>query len=89
MKWLTLSVSLALRAVVNPPLARDLVTFHDAVNALVGANDSVRLLCDTDGETRRVKTLLDEAGLGAERRLAAATGRLSHGFQTTSIMTLL
>jgi hypothetical protein len=26
MKWLTLSFSLALRAVVNPPLARDLVT---------------------------------------------------------------
>jgi transcription-repair coupling factor (superfamily II helicase) len=70
-------------------LARDLVTFHDAVNALVTANDTVRLLCDTDGETQRVRTLLDEAGLGKERRLAVATGRLSHGFQIPALRTAL
>jgi len=70
-------------------LARDLVTFKDAVHALLAANDDVRLLCDTDGETHRVKTLLAEAGLGNEVRLGVLTGRLSHGFQIPALRVAL
>jgi transcription-repair coupling factor (superfamily II helicase) len=70
-------------------LARDLVTFKDAVASLVAANEEVRLLCDTEGESHRVTTLLGDAGLAAEKRLAVSTGRLSHGFQIPALRTAL
>jgi transcription-repair coupling factor (superfamily II helicase) len=70
-------------------LARDLVTFKDAVRALLAANDRVRLLCDTDGERSRVTTLLAESGLAEEKALEVSVGRLSHGFQIPALRTAL
>jgi transcription-repair coupling factor (superfamily II helicase) len=70
-------------------LARDLITFRDAVRALVSANDVVHLYCDTDGESRRVQTMLAEAGLAGEKAIQVEVGRLSHGFQVPALRTAL
>src|SRR5262245_9830098 len=70
-------------------LARDLVTFRDAVHALVTANDRVRLFCDTEGESRRVQTMLADAGLSGEKAIEVEVGGLAHGFQIPSLRTAL
>jgi len=66
-------------------LAKDLVTFRDAVQALLERNDEVRLLCATVGEVARVETLLAESGLDASDALQVAQGRLAHGFQVPEL----
>ena len=70
-------------------LARDLVTFRDAVHALVERNESVRLYCGTDGERQRLHTMLSEVGLADEPRLQVEVGRVSHGFQVPELRTAL
>ncbi len=66
-------------------LAKDLITFRDAVDALLARNNDVRLLCATAGEVARVKTLLAEGGLDAKDSLRVEEGRLAHGFQVPEL----
>ncbi len=66
-------------------LARDLVTFQEAVLALLERNRDVRLLCATSGEAHRVATLLDESGLAGREGLSVEEGRLAHGFQVPEL----
>jgi transcription-repair coupling factor (superfamily II helicase) len=77
------------RVLTATGLARDLVTFRDAVRALVAGNDRVRMLCDTEGEAHRVRTLLGEAGLAETAAIEVAVGRLAHGFQVPALRTAL
>ena len=76
-----------LRLLSVTSLARDLVTFGAAVDALLESNDEVQLLCPSEGEETRIRTLLGEAGLAGEGRLRVSTGRLTHGFQMPSLRT--
>ncbi len=62
-------------------LARDLVTFREAVESLLDRNDEVRLLCGSQGEAHRVETLLSESELAGREGLSVEEGLLAHGFQ--------
>ena len=62
-------------------LARDLITFREAVAVLLERNKDVRLLCATLGEVHRLETILAESGLSEEGGLRVEEGRLAHGFQ--------
>jgi transcription-repair coupling factor (superfamily II helicase) len=74
-------------------LARDLVTFRAALDALLERNDRVALYCATEGEATRVRHFLAEARFeadsGAHGRLEIRTGRLSRGFQVPELRTAL
>ncbi|MCE9635238.1 MAG: transcription-repair coupling factor, partial [Planctomycetes bacterium] len=70
-------------------LARDLVTFRAALEALLERNEHVVLLCATDGEATRVRHFLSEAKVEVGTRLEIRTGRLSRGFQSPELRTAL
>ncbi len=66
-------------------LARDLVTFREALSALLERNRDVRLLCATAGDVSRVRSMLSDAGVADDERLSVSEGCLSHGFQVPAL----
>ena len=66
-------------------LARDLVTFADALDALLERNREVHLCCATEGDESRVRSMLAEVGRADSPGLHVRRGRLSHGFQVPAL----
>ncbi len=81
------------RVISAAGLARDLISFQGAIQALIDANDEVLLCCGGDGEATRMTHLLSEAGFDPTsddgRALSIVTDRVTHGFQLPELGTAI